>query len=64
MKHKILVLLSVLLLISSLLFAQGKKESKDGFVFASDATWPPLEFVENGQLTGFEVELIDRKSVV
>ena len=58
MKHKILVLLSVLLLLSSLVFAQGKKESNEGYVFASDATWPPLEFVENGQLTGFEVELM------
>jgi polar amino acid transport system substrate-binding protein len=44
--------------VSSLVFAQGKQESKDGYVFASDATWPPLEFVENGQLTGFEVELM------
>ncbi len=58
MKHKILVLSSILLLVSSLVFAQGKQESKDGYVFASDATWPPLEFVENGQLTGFEVELM------
>ncbi len=58
MKHKILVLLSVLLMLSSLVFAQGNKESNEGYVFASDATWPPLEFVENGQLTGFEVELM------
>lgn len=42
----------------SMAFANGSKE-KDGYVFAADATWPPLEFVaENGDLTGFEVELM------
>ncbi|MFA5448733.1 MAG: basic amino acid ABC transporter substrate-binding protein [Sphaerochaeta sp.] len=58
MKKKITLLLIVLLIASLSVFAGGKKETKDGYVFASDATWPPLEFVENGVLTGFEVELI------
>jgi polar amino acid transport system substrate-binding protein len=40
------------------LFANGSKETNSGYVFAADATWPPLEFVENGVLTGFEVELM------
>lgn len=41
------------------LFAGGaKEETTKAYVFASDATWPPLEFVDNGVLTGFEVELI------
>ncbi|HPE93854.1 MAG: basic amino acid ABC transporter substrate-binding protein [Sphaerochaeta sp.] len=57
MKKTILTML-ILVLAATLVFAQGKKEEKSGYVFASDATWPPLEFVENGQLTGFEVELM------
>lgn len=56
---KIALLGLVLLMVSITLFAGGKKESKDGYVFASDATWPPMEFIdESGELTGFEVELI------
>lgn len=57
MKKTILIML-ILVLSATMVFAQGKKEEKSGYVFASDATWPPLEFVENGQLTGFEVELM------
>lgn len=55
---KTLLIISILALATTLMFAQGKKEDKNGYIFASDATWPPLEFVENGQLTGFEVELM------
>lgn len=55
---KTIAMLLVVLLACTLVFAQGGKEEKSGYIFASDATWPPLEFVENGQLTGFEVELI------
>lgn len=55
---KSLLILSIFALAATLVFAQGKKEEKNGYIFASDATWPPLEFVENGQLTGFEVELM------
>lgn len=57
---KISVILLVLLFALSLpLFSSGaKEETAQTYVFASDATWPPLEFVENGVLTGFEVELI------
>ncbi len=59
MKKHISLILGVLLIASLSLFAGGKKESKDGYIFASDATWPPLEFIdEGGNLTGFEVELI------
>ena len=40
-------------------FAGGSTEKADGYVFATDATWPPFEFIdENGNLTGFEVELM------
>jgi len=57
---KISVILLVLLFALSLpLFSGGtKEETAKPYVFASDATWPPLEFVNNGVLTGFEVELI------
>lgn len=57
---KISVILIVLLFALSLpLFSGGaKEETVKTYVFASDATWPPLEFVDNGVLTGFEVELM------
>jgi polar amino acid transport system substrate-binding protein len=59
MKKKIAMLLLVVLIVGATVFAGGKKESAEGYVFASDATWPPLEFIdEHGNLTGFEVELI------
>ncbi len=59
MKKWIALFLLVVLVAGTALFAGGKKESAEGYVFASDATWPPLEFIdENGNLTGFEVELI------
>lgn len=59
MKKKIAMFLLVALIAGATVFAGGKKESAEGYVFASDATWPPLEFIdENGNLTGFEVELI------
>ena len=54
-----ITLLAVLLIALSMMFIGCKKEQKiDGYIFAADATWPPLEFVDNGELTGFEVELI------
>ena len=60
---KILVSMLALSLAVSSLFAGGAKESSDSqdkvYVFAADATWPPMEFVdEAGNLTGFEVELM------
>ena len=53
------VLLGVMLIVLvSVLFAGGAKE-KEGYVFGSDCTWPPLEFVdENGEIVGFEIDLI------
>ncbi|MGI6432513.1 MAG: transporter substrate-binding domain-containing protein [Sphaerochaetaceae bacterium] len=55
---KIVVLALVGLVACGLLFAGGSKE-KGGYVFGSDATWPPLEFVdESGTLAGFEVDLV------
>ncbi|WP_320130424.1 basic amino acid ABC transporter substrate-binding protein [uncultured Sphaerochaeta sp.] len=52
------MLLAIVLVSIGCLFANGSKETQKGYVFAADATWPPLEFVDNGVLTGFEVELM------
>lgn len=61
MKKVWIVLLCVLA--CGVVFAGGAKESAPSeaksYVFAADATWPPLEFIdEKGNLTGFEVELM------
>lgn len=63
MKKCVLVVLCVLLTVTSL-GAAGNSETKAAsvaktYVFAADATWPPLEFIdEKGAITGFEVELV------
>lgn len=60
MKKTLIITLTLLLALSTL-FAGGTKEAAADktYVFAADATWPPLEFVDdNGRLTGFEVELM------
>ena len=33
--------------------------AQDVLRVATDATFPPMEFVENGKLTGFDVELVE-----
>ena len=56
---KYAVIALVMLLIPSMAFAGGAEEEKSEYVFATDATWPPFEYIdENGNLTGFEVELV------
>lgn len=57
MKKKFITTMLVFALALTL-FASGSKEKKKEYIFATDATWPPLEFVEDGVLTGFEVELV------
>ncbi len=55
---RILLVTILIVSITTLLFAAGKKESSD-YVFAADCTWPPLEFVdESGDIVGFEIDLI------
>ncbi|WP_422481728.1 basic amino acid ABC transporter substrate-binding protein [Pleomorphochaeta sp. DL1XJH-081] len=55
---KTLLVCATMLMFVSILFAGGAKES-EGYVFGSDCTWPPLEFVdENGEIVGFEIDLI------
>lgn len=53
------ILLGILcIVLGSVLFAGGAKEKSD-YVFASDCTWPPLEFVdESGAIAGFEIDLV------
>ncbi|MFA6688003.1 MAG: basic amino acid ABC transporter substrate-binding protein [Sphaerochaetaceae bacterium] len=47
-------------------FSNGQKESAaKSYVFASDCTWPPLEFVdEHGEIVGFEIDLIKEFSAM
>ena len=57
---KYAIIAVALLLIPFMAFASGSaEEEKSEYVFATDATWPPFEYIdENGNLTGFEVELV------
>ncbi len=59
MRMKKLGLISaVMVLAAGMLFAQGAREP-GSYVFATDATWPPMEFVdERGDIVGFDVDLI------
>ena len=62
MKKAFLVLLA--LICSVTLFASGAGEN-DGYTFATNANWPPLEYVdENGDIVGFEIDLIKAMSEV
>lgn len=55
-KYAIIAL--VMLLVPFMAAASGTEE-KTEYVFATDATWPPFEYIdEAGNLTGFEVELV------
>ena len=57
MKKIIVVSLLLVLLVGSTAFAGGQKE--EGYIIGSDCTWPPFEYVdENGDIVGFEVDLI------
>ena len=62
MKKIAIVLLALLLCCTSVVFAQGQKETgeKNSYVFAANCAWPPLEFVdENGDVVGFEIDLVN-----
>ena len=57
MKKLVIVILISLLAVFSL-SASGNSE-KEGYTFATNANWPPLEYVdENGEIVGFEIDLI------
>lgn len=61
MKKTLLIIL-LISMIPFAAFAQGSKETAEDsktIVMASNCEWPPLEFVdENGDITGFEIELL------
>ena len=65
MKKIAAVLLICLIAVTSI-FAQGSKESgAKSYTFAMNCEWPPLEYVdENGNITGFEVDIIIKMSKV
>lgn len=61
-KISLIVLVALFSLCS--LFANGSSEDK-GYTFATNANWPPLEYVdENGNIVGFEIDLINAMSEV
>ena len=57
---KKLSIVLIIVLSALMLFSCAQKEEQNNvYVFATDATWPPLEYIdESGNLTGFEVELV------
>jgi polar amino acid transport system substrate-binding protein len=52
-------ILSVLAIASAMLFSFAGLAGADAVRVATDATFPPLEFVQNGKRTGFDIELIE-----
>ncbi len=61
MKKLITLALVILLVALVPLFSAGTKEvsGKPSYVFAANCAWPPLEFVdENGDIVGFEIDLV------
>jgi polar amino acid transport system substrate-binding protein len=63
MLKKILLVLIALTLVAGFAFARGGKEPAGGkmhIVFATDATWPPMEMVdENKEIVGFDIDLMN-----
>ncbi len=61
MKKSLLMILAVLIILAVPAFANGGAD--DGtkvYVFASDATWPPMEYVDdNGDIVGFDLDLLE-----
>ncbi|MDY4889402.1 MAG: basic amino acid ABC transporter substrate-binding protein [Sphaerochaetaceae bacterium] len=61
---KTATVLVILAMAVSFIFAGGSSESykeKTEYVFAANCTWPPFEMIDdNGDVTGFEMELVQR----
>ncbi len=56
---KIFLVFAVIMVGAAMVFGQGAREP-DTYVFATDATWPPMEFVDDsGEIVGFDVDLIN-----
>lgn len=61
MKKTITIILVLLLASFIPLFSAGSKEvsTTPSYIFAANCAWPPLEFVdENGDIVGFEIDLV------
>lgn len=58
MKKAVLVIVVSLVVLGSV-FAGGRREAGNTIVFATDATWPPMEFVnEDREIVGFDIDMI------
>lgn len=62
---RIMLIALVLAVASGFAFAGGGQEEEgrpESITVATDATWPPMEFVdpETGELVGFDIDLINR----
>ena len=59
MKKLSIIVLVIALAASASLFAAGAEDS-DTIVIASDATWPPMEYIDtNGDLVGFDIDMLN-----
>ncbi|QEN07384.1 basic amino acid ABC transporter substrate-binding protein [Oceanispirochaeta crateris] len=59
MKKFLLLSLTLILSITAV-FAGGQKEDSNVIVIASDATWPPMEFLnEDKEIIGFDVDMLE-----
>lgn len=59
MKKRFLITLTIFLLAAMVLSANGAQEEDKVYVFASDATWPPMEYVDDrGEIVGFDMDLL------
>jgi polar amino acid transport system substrate-binding protein len=57
---KILLTLLVLVVAATGVFAGGGQEGENVITVATDATWPPMEFInEDGELVGFDIDLMN-----
>ncbi len=61
MQRRFIVLLVIFLAAVMAVCANGGKEQGETvYVFASDATWPPMEYVDdNGDIVGFDMDLLE-----
>jgi polar amino acid transport system substrate-binding protein len=61
MRHRILLVIAVLALVTGMLFVAGcKKKEAAKIVIATDATWPPMEMVnEAKEIVGFDIDLMN-----
>ena len=59
MKNRIIVyLLGAALLITSIAFSGCVEETENKIIVGTSADYPPFEYVEDGVIVGFDIELI------